>query len=233
MKNLLRVLLLAIVIINDVACTRRPPKHLGAGRYGNRGINVTQPNPHNGNTNAPVNPVTPRNVDKAKPTVEQITQDLVGHSLSEGIQDGYYPSDWHWTIHEGEISNFTITRVVIDSSNEYEVNTNMRLTSCAGKAFDAKVRIRYLFTETEGWHVQFVQSMGMHLVKTHLYDDCVKVEKDGWWYYLKNHCELALEVGGKELHYNGWEKFSHVVEPHGSYNMYNPDEIIIDYIERP
>lgn len=233
MKYLIRVLLLSIVIISNVACTRRPPHQSGTGRHGHRAPIVTQSNPHNGNNTTPVNPVTPKTIDKAKPNVEQIKRDLVGHSLSEGVKDGYYPSYWRWTIKEGEISNFSINQVIIDSSTEYEILTSFRLTSHSGKSFDTKARICYIFNNSEGWHLQFLQSQGMYIVKTGKYTNCVEIVKDGWWYYLKNYCELALEVCGKELHYNGWEKYSLVVEPHGSYCMYNPDEITIDYVERP
>lgn len=233
MKYLLKVLLLAIVITNNVACTRRVPHHSGNGRHGSRNVNITQSDSYASNYNESVNPVTQRVISNIKPNAEQIKQDLIGHSLSEGVKDGYYQSDWRWTIREGEISNFSIEQVIKDSSSEYEIFSNMRLTSRVGKSFNAKVRICYIFNNSEGWHIQFVQSQGMYIVKTGKYDDCAKIEKDGWWYYIKNYCELALEVGGEELHYDGWRKFSHVVEPHGSYCMYNPDEINIEYVERP
>lgn len=174
-----------------------------------------------------------RTVIPPKPDYLQIQEDLVGHSLSEGVEDGYYLSSWRWVIKNDEISDFNIESVLSDTPQDYLLVANMRLTSEVGKAFDAKVKIRYILPQNDDWTIEFVQSLGMHIVKTHMYDDCVKVEKDGWWYYIKNHCELALEVGGKELHYSGWEKYSHVVEPHGSYCMHNPDEIIIDYVERP
>ncbi|MBO7635076.1 MAG: hypothetical protein J6S89_00690 [Paludibacteraceae bacterium] len=174
-----------------------------------------------------------RMVIPPKPDYLQIQEDLVGHSLSEGVEDGYYLSSWRWVIKEDEISDFNIESVQSDTPQDYLLVANMRLTSEVGKAFDAKVKIRYILPQNDDWTIEFVQSLGMHIVKTHMYDDCVKVEKDGWWYYIKNHCELALEVGGKELHYEGWRKFSHVVEPHGGYCMHNPDEIIVDYVERP
>ena len=176
---------------------------------------------------------TVRTVIPPKPDYLQIQEDLEGHSLSEGVEDGYYLSSWRWVIKDDEISDFSIESVLSDTPQDYLLVANMRLTSEVGKAFDAKVKIRYILPHNDDWTIEFIQSMGMHIVKTHMYDDCVKVEKDGWWYYIKNHCELALEVGGKELHYSGWEKYSHVVEPHGSYCMRNPDEIVIDYVERP
>ncbi len=174
-----------------------------------------------------------RTIIPPKPDYLQIQEDLVGHSLSEGVEDGYYLSSWRWVIKDDEISDFSIESVLSDMPQDYLLVANMRLTSEVGKAFDAKVKIRYVLPQNDDWTIEFVQSLGMHIVKTHMYDDCVKVEKDGWWYYIKNHCELALEVGGKELHYSGWEKYSHVIESHGSYCMYNPDEITIDYVERP
>ena len=236
MKNLLKVLLLSIVIISNVACTRRPHHQSGTGRHGHRAPIVTQPNPHNGNNTTPVNPVTPRAVDKAKPNVEQIKRDLVGHSLSEGVKDGYYPSYWRWTISEGEISNFSINQVIIDSSTEYEILSSFRLTSRAGKSFDSKVRICYIFNNSEGWHIQFAQSQGMYIVKTGKYNSCINVDKDSNYYYFINGCDISLEVGGIKYCWvtagrQEWVKFSEVIAPHEKYTMMY--DYRIDYVEIP
>ncbi len=238
MKNLLIMLLLLSSIICNVACTRRAPRQSGLGRQGNQQSNVTRPKPNGSSNTVPMNPVTPRSVDKAKPNVEQIKRDLVGHSFSEGVKDGYYPSNWRWTIKEGEISGFSIEQVMKDSSAEYEVVSNMRLTSCAGKSFNAKVRICYMFNESEGWHIQFVQSQGMQIIKTGNYDDCINayVYRDAWsWTYcLENNCEIALEVCGLILESGTWNKFSKVIAP-------NSTEVVgrvvedgrIDFVEIP
>lgn len=233
MKNLIRLLLLSVAIVGTVACTRRPHYHSGLGRVN---YNVAQPN-HKGSINtAPVNPVTPRSVDKAKPDVEQIKRDLVGHSLSEGVKDGYYPSNWSWTIREGEISNFFIDKVIIDSSTEYEILTNFRVTSRAGKSFNSKVRICYIFNNLEGWHIQFLQSQGMFIVKTGKYNDCIKIDKDSYSSYLINGCDISLEVGGVKYCWvtagrQDWEKFYTVIGPHEIFRIL--DDYRIDYVEIP
>lgn len=138
-----------------------------------------------------------RTVIAPKPDYLQIQEDVVGHSLSEGVEDGYYLSSWRWVIKDGEISDFNIESVLSDTPQDYLLVASMRLTSEVGKAFDAKVKIRYILPQNDDWTIEFVQSMGMHIVKTHMYNDCVKIEKDGWWYYIKKNCELALEVGEK------------------------------------
>lgn len=236
MKSLIRVFLLSIIIICNAACTRRSAHQSRTGRRGNQEVNVTRPNPGSSNNIAPVTPVTPRNVDKTKPSIEQIKQDLVGHSLAEGVQEGYYPSYWRWNIREGEISNFKIGQVIRDSSSEYEIITNMRLTSRAGKAFDAKVRIHYVFDNTEGWHIRFVQSQGMYIVKTGIYTDCIKLDKDSNYNYFINVCDISLEVGGIEYCWvtagrQEWVKFSEIIAPHDKYTMMY--DYRIDYVEIP
>jgi hypothetical protein len=174
-----------------------------------------------------------RSIVPPKPGINQIQKDLVGHSLSEGVDNGYYPSTWQWVIRESEISDFAIDKVLSDTPKEYLIIAKMRLTSEVGKSFDATVKIRYLLPDDDDWSIDFIQSQGMYIVKSLLYNDCVKLEKGDYWYYLVNKCDVALEVGGKELHYHGWEKYVHVVPAHSKYCMYYPDEITIDYVERP
>lgn len=174
-----------------------------------------------------------RSIIPPKPDINQIQKDLCGHSLSEGVDNGYYPSTWQWIISEGEISDFVIDKVLSDTPKEYLIITKMRLTSEVGKAFDATVKIRYILPDDDDWSIDFIQSQGMYIVKTLMYNDCVKLEKGDYWYYLVNQCDIALEIGGKELQYHGWEKYVHVVPAHSNHCMYNPDDIIIDYVERP
>ena len=235
MKNLLKVLLLSVIIICNVSCGRSP-HHTGNGRRGSRNVNITQPGSHGSNYDEPVNSVTPRVVNSNKPNIEQIKQDLIGHSLSEGVKEGYYPSYWRWTIREGEITNFSIEQVIKDSSAEYEIVSNMRLTSRAGKSFNAKVRICYIFNNSEGWHIQFVQSQGMYIVKTGKYNDCIKIDKDSYYSYFINGCDISLEVGGMQYCWvtagrQDWEKFYTVIGPHEKFKMMY--DYRIDYVEIP
>lgn len=235
MKLYLKISLLLIVVISYTNCSRRAPRRTGNGRRMSQEVKTIQPNPHQRNNTAQVNTVTPKMVSAAKPDIEQMKQDLVGHSLSEGVDDGYYSSDWHWIIREGEISSFCIDRVITESSNEYEINTRMRLTSSVGKAFDAKVRIRYLFSQAEGWYIQFAQSQGMYIVKTGVYRSCITTKEGSFGYFdVSNNCDIPLEVGGQEFRkYGGWgEKRSFVVMPHDEYGMIC-DNFKIDYVEIP
>lgn len=174
-----------------------------------------------------------RSINPIKPNASQIQENLIGHSLSEGVQNGYYPSNWRWVIKENEISSFTIDKVLSNASKEYMIIAKMRLMSEVGKAFYATAKIRYVLPDDDDWIIDFVQSLGMYIVKTHLYDECVNVAQENWSYYIYNQCDVALEVGGKELNYSGWEKYSHVIPAHSSYRMGCPDDLIIDYVERP
>lgn len=176
-----------------------------------------------------------RTVISPKPDYLQIQEDLVGHSLSEGVDDGYYSSDWKWIIREGEISGFTIENVLTDNPQEYLIIAKMRLTSEEGKAFDVKVKIRYVLPQNDDWTIDFTQSLGMHIVKTGAYESCITKEKGSFGYfYVMNNCDRHLEVGGKEFNvYGGWsEKRSFVVSPHDSYGMIC-DDFKIDYVEVP
>ena len=171
-----------------------------------------------------------------KPSINQIQQDLIGHSLSEGVDNGYYPSYWCWTIKEGEVSDFTIEQVLTNTKKEYCIIANMRITSMVGKAYDAKVKISYVLPETDDWTMEFVNSEGMHIIKTGKYDNLVKLEKDEYYYYIRNNSDISLEVGGISLYWvttsrQDWCRFSEIIAPH-SYKQFN-DETYIDYVERP
>lgn len=167
----------------------------------------------------------------ARPDELQIQKDLVGHSISEGVVPGYYSSSWKWNIEQGEISNFAIKEVLADTRSEYEFIASMRLTSKVGKAFDAEVKVRYILPETDDWKIEFTHSQGMHIVKTGKYDDCIRVEKKGWYYDLCNSCDILLEVGGVE-YFGEWKKFSIRISPHERESLFCSD-YRIDYVELP
>lgn len=171
-----------------------------------------------------------------QPSINKIQQDLIGHSLSEGVDNGYYPSYWRWTIKEGEISDFNIEQVLTNTNKEYCIIATMRITSMVGKTYNAKVRISYILPETDDWTMEFVNSEGMHIIKTGKYDDLVKIEKDEYFYYIRNNSDISLEVGGISLYWvtagrQDWGRFSEIIGPH-SYTQFN-DETYIDYVERP
>lgn len=179
-----------------------------------------------------------RTIFPPKPNELTIQSDLVGHSLSEGKQDGYYPQSWKWVIKENSISDFRIISIEEDSKTMYTIVATMRLSSDT-RAFDAKVLICYVLDDMHDWQIEFVQSKGMNIVKTHRYDDCVKcyITKGliGGGLDVENNCEIALEVAGRELTYSGeWITFCTLIPPHQqkriSYNYY---DFRVDYIERP
>lgn len=179
-----------------------------------------------------------RTIIPSKPDYFQIQKDLVGRSLSEGVDEGYYPSNWKWTIKSDEISGFRIENVLSDTPNDYQFIASMRLTSSVGKAFDVKAKIRYILPQNDDWTIEFVQSLGMHIVKTGIYDDSIKsYVGNGSWdrpFCLENNCEIALEVGGKILAHGEWKKFSKVVNAH-SYTTVGwvVEDGRIDYVEIP
>ncbi len=173
-----------------------------------------------------------------KPTPSQIQSDLIGHSLSEGIEDGYLPSYWKWRIEQGEISNFRIISVEKDTPNEYELTATMRLTALSGRAFDAKVKIYYVLRGGSGWQLEFVRSLGMTTVRTGRYDGCITYEYDSWFEatVIRNNCEIPIEVGGKRYAWvttNRQEcvRFSEEIPAHGSVRVYG--FYSIDYCEVP
>lgn len=171
-----------------------------------------------------------------KPSINQIQRDLIGHSLSEGVDNGYYPSYWRWTIKEGEISGFNIEQVLTNTNKEYCIIATMRITSMVGKTYNAKVRISYVLPETDDWTMEFVNSEGMHIIKSGKYDDLVKLEKDEYFYYIYNNSDISLEVGGISLYWvtpsrQDWGRYSEIIGPHSSKKFY--DETYIDYVERP
>jgi hypothetical protein len=179
-----------------------------------------------------------RTIVPPKPDYLQIQNDLVGRSLSEGVDEGYYSSNWKWTIKSGEISGFSIESVLSDTPHDYILIANMRLTSSVGKAFDVKAKIRYILPQNDDWTLEFVQSLGMYIVKTGVYNDSIKsYVGNGSWdhpFCLENNCEIALEVGGKILEHGKWTKFSKVVNAHSFTTVgWSVDDGRVDYVEIP
>lgn len=178
-----------------------------------------------------------RKIIPPKPDEAQISLDLVGHSLSEGKEDGYYPQSWTWKITEGGVSDLKILSTDENTNSRYTITVSMLLSS-ETRAYDAKAKVSYVLDDIRDWTIENVHSLGMDIVKTHRYDDCVKC------YYTKglaggltaeNNCEIALEVAGRELTYSGkWEKFCHVVPPHQQVRIsWSETDFIMDYVERP
>ena len=168
-----------------------------------------------------------------KPNREQIAKDLVGRSLAEGVQDGYYPSDWRWTIKEKEITALKIESVLSDNPQEYMLVVMIRLTTEEGKSFNAKVKIRYKLDRNNRWIIDYAQSLGMYVVKTGRYSDCIHAYMDSSHFMFENNCDKALEVGGRTFSHGKWKKFSTIVGPNKSSCVVPVDDGRIDYVEIP
>ena len=156
-----------------------------------------------------------------KLTVERVKNDLVGHRLSEGVANGYHEEGWTFTIRKGCISNFKVTKVLEKTANRYTFVAQMHLSE-RHYGYNAKCKISYRRQSGQTWKLDYVRSMGMHIVATHDYDDCIRasVVDDGWGgtYCLKltNTSEMTLVVGGDILTMDGWRRYSCAVEPHKS-----------------
>lgn len=150
------------------------------------------------------------------PDISQIQKDLIGHSLAEGVENGYRQDDWRWKIEEGQISQFKIAQVVKKTKGQYVIVAKMRLSN-GYYSYDANVKIKYVYTTKNRWKLDYVVSEGMYIVVTHEYDGFIRSEivEDGWGgtYCLQctNLSELSLGVGGEILTYDGWIKFSKLV----------------------
>ena len=173
-----------------------------------------------------------------RPNEAQIVWDLVGHTLSEGKEKGYYPQYWNLKIEENSISDFKIIQIEEDTNSRFRILATMRLNT-ETRAYDAKVQISYMLEDIYDWKIEFVQSKGLDIVRTHRYDSCIKcyISKGLVWgaLYAENNCEIALEVAGRELTYSGeWVTFSSIIPPHEKVKISNNDyDFVVDYVERP
>lgn len=159
--------------------------------------------------------------DTALPTIERIKQDLVGHSLAEGLSNGYHRDDWLWLIEEGQIRSLAITDTIEQNEQNFVFKVIMKL-SAPHYSYKAKAQIKYTTSTNLSWKFDYVQSLGMNVIATHEYDMCIKssIVDDGWGgvncVRFNNTSEMTLAVGGDFLTYDGWRRFSTVVEPHSS-----------------
>lgn len=177
-----------------------------------------------------------RNINPPKPDAAQIARDLVGHTLSEGKEEGYYPQSWTWRITEGGISDVQILSTQENTDSRYTVTVSMKLSS-ETRAYDAKAIVSYKLGDVSDWEIEYVRSQGLDIVRTHRYDDCVRVDYRSGFLTIDNLCDMAVEVGGKYFQLDKWNVFRVVVPPHGtsypSRDGYSVLDVIIDYKERP
>ncbi|MDE5561533.1 MAG: hypothetical protein K2J00_07040 [Bacteroidaceae bacterium] len=160
-------------------------------------------------------------IDTALPTIERIKKELVGHSLAEGLSNGYHREDWLWIIEEGQIKSLAITDTIELNEHNFVFKVIMKL-SAPYYSYKVKAQIKYTTTTNLSWKFDYVQSLGMNIIVTHEYDTCIKssIVDDGWGgvdcVQFKNISEMTMAVGGDFLTYNGWQRFSTVIKPHSS-----------------
>lgn len=110
------------------------------------------------------------------PTRDQIANDLIGETLSEGYKDCWFGSSWLWRVEKGEIKALQIVKVLIKTTTDYCVIAKVRLQSEVN-AFDAKLKINYQL-KGKRWQFEYVVSLGMDIVKTGKYKNFLSIEID-------------------------------------------------------
>ena len=178
-----------------------------------------------------------------KPSKTQIAHDLVGYKLTEGFDNGWFDKEWTWQIKKGQIKAMEIKQVVRDTKNEYCVIALMRLQGEVS-SFNAKVKINYVLTKQNQWRIEFVNSMGMSVVRTNKYDDCIQfsIVDDGWGgvdcLEIKNNCNVELGVAGWFYALGEWRKFAVFVDGYetnsvgGTFGGGSVTKYKVEFIER-
>ncbi|MBQ9230675.1 MAG: hypothetical protein IJ190_05765 [Prevotella sp.] len=160
-----------------------------------------------------------RNRLKDDLTIGRVKNDLIGHRLSEGVENGYHEPDWTWTIKKGSISDFKVKKILEKSSNKVVFVATMKLSETYF-SYDTTCKISYRRQNGQPWRMDYVKSMGMHVIVTHEYDDCIRasIEEDGWGgtYCLKltNTSEMTLVAAGDVLTPNGWVRYARPIKGH-------------------
>ncbi len=180
----------------------------------------------------------------AKPTADHIQYDLIGHTLSEGVSDGYHEKDWTYEIKNNSISFFDIENILVDDGNSYTAVASCHLKGGDNYYYDTQLKISYSHNES-GWKLSYVNSLGMNVVSDGQYDDCIicSLADDGWGgvncLNIRNISECSLVVAGRiRTSYNGWLKFSKVASPHksiavgGTFSGGSVQDYIIDFVVR-
>lgn len=177
-----------------------------------------------------------------KPNKSQIAKDLVGYKLSEGFDDGWFAKDWYWPIKSGQIKTMEIKQVVRDTNNEYCIIALLCLQGEVS-SFNAKVKVNYVLNKQNNWQIEFVNSMGMSIVKTHKYDDCMQysIVDDGWGVdclEIKNNCSVELAVAGWFYTMDEWHKFAIKIDGNetssvgGTFGGGNVKKFKVEFVER-
>ena len=149
------------------------------------------------------------------PTKAIIATDLIGRKLSEGTDNGYFPSDWSWAIEAGQISDlYILSRSVSEDYCSFVVFMTLQRYLCPTK-YNATVQVDYSLLNNK-WTPILVKSKGIRVVDSGKYSDCISLKLEesygGWTNYLKikNNIDSPLLVGGliRINDSSEWEKFS-------------------------
>ena len=148
---------------------------------------------------ASINRITP-----PTPDVERIMLDFEGHTLSEGFErsECYFSEGWTLTVgDEVSISDLQIDKILRENKDEYNIEASFAL-HMEYISFDAKAQIFYRLPNGKDWEMEFAKSLGIRIIQTHKYDDCIQCEiaDDGWGgidaLYISNTSEVQLLVVG-------------------------------------
>lgn len=186
-----------------------------------------------------------RSIMPSKPNLQQIQQDLIGHSLSEGLEpdECWFSKDWRWNIEEGEVHDLHITETLRDTRDEYSFMADMVLQG-EYTSFRASAQITYKLPEDEDWKIDYILSKGLRIIPTHKFDNILQfsIEDDGWGgvnaLKIHNPSEIELVAFGFFYAYNEWHRFVAIIPPGetkqvgGTFCGGNVTNYKIAYVER-
>lgn len=126
---------------------------------------------------------------------------MIGHKITEGFERSkcFFAEEARWKIKSGSVSNFKIEKVVESSSTSYVIVASMRYRTHY-TVFNSRVKIAYRYVK--GWKLEFVSSLGMRIIPSHRYEDCIscEIKDDGWGgvnaLFVSNTIGVNLLVGG-------------------------------------
>ena len=156
-----------------------------------------------------------------KPDNEVIKTNLVGHSLSEGFEkeNCYFSEKWRLNIEDNvSIKELELEEVLSDDSREYSFVASMILQKDY-LSFNTRAHIYYVLHDGEDWKIDFVKSLGIKLIQTHKYDDCIRceIDGDGWGgtyaLFITNTSEVQLLVIGQIVAGSQKLNFNQIISP--------------------
>lgn len=156
-----------------------------------------------------------------KPDARQIMIDLSGHTLSEGFErkDCYFSEQWKRTIGDKvTVKDFNLEEVLDDNNRDYSFVASMVLQE-QYLSYNARAQIYYVLPDGEDWKIDFVKSLGMRIIQTHKYEDCIRcaIEDDGWGgidaLFITNTSEAQLLVIGHIIANKEKRNFSQLIAP--------------------